>query len=151
VTERSDGSPHFPYRSLYVRIRSARVRFPGDRRFGSGSPIVVMMQPSKSRSGKDATRGYSANSADRCSLLESEMRVVVMVVADIISEQTPQVARWGLPRRLRHSRRFPADSKLNSGVRPWAVDKAAAEALSILSEKLTVLRKNSVDALSHSS
>jgi len=31
----------------------------------------------------------------------------------------------------------PADSKLNSGVRPWAVDKEAAEALWILSEKLT--------------
>jgi NAD(P)-dependent dehydrogenase (short-subunit alcohol dehydrogenase family) len=31
----------------------------------------------------------------------------------------------------------PADSKLNSGVRPWAVDKTAAEALWILSEKLT--------------
>jgi len=31
----------------------------------------------------------------------------------------------------------PADSKLNSGVRPWAVDNAAAEALWILSEKLT--------------
>ena len=31
----------------------------------------------------------------------------------------------------------PADSKLNSGVRPWAVDKAAAEALWSLSEKLT--------------
>jgi hypothetical protein len=30
----------------------------------------------------------------------------------------------------------PADSKLNSGVRPWAVDKAAAEALWMLSEKL---------------
>jgi len=31
----------------------------------------------------------------------------------------------------------PADSKLNSGVRPWAVDKAAAEALWSLCEKLT--------------
>jgi NAD(P)-dependent dehydrogenase (short-subunit alcohol dehydrogenase family) len=31
----------------------------------------------------------------------------------------------------------PADSKLLSGVRPWAVDKAAAEALWILSKKLT--------------
>jgi len=31
----------------------------------------------------------------------------------------------------------PADSKLYSGVRPWAVDNAAAEALWILSEKLT--------------
>lgn len=33
----------------------------------------------------------------------------------------------------------PANSKLNSGVRPWAVDKAAAEALWILSEKLTAI------------
>jgi len=31
----------------------------------------------------------------------------------------------------------PADSKLNSGVRPWAVDEAEAEALWSLSEKLT--------------
>ena len=50
------------------------------------------MQPSESRSGKDATRGYRANSAVRCSLLESEMRAVVMIVADIISEQSPPVA-----------------------------------------------------------
>ena len=33
----------------------------------------------------------------------------------------------------------PADSDLNSGVRSWAVDKAAAEALWILSEKLTAI------------
>jgi len=32
---------------------------------------------------------------------------------------------------------LPADSELRTGVRPWAVDKAAAEALWILSEKLT--------------
>jgi len=30
-----------------------------------------------------------------------------------------------------------ADSELNSGVRPWAVDETVAEALWILSEKLT--------------
>jgi NAD(P)-dependent dehydrogenase (short-subunit alcohol dehydrogenase family) len=34
---------------------------------------------------------------------------------------------------------LPADSKLSSGVRPWAVDKKAAEALWVLSEKLTSL------------
>ena len=33
----------------------------------------------------------------------------------------------------------PADSKLSSGVRPWAVDEKAAEALWVLSEKLTSL------------
>ena len=38
----------------------------------------------------------------------------------------------------------PADSKLYSGVRPWAVDKAAAEALWILSEKLTAISAGSI-------
>jgi NAD(P)-dependent dehydrogenase (short-subunit alcohol dehydrogenase family) len=33
----------------------------------------------------------------------------------------------------------PADSQLFDGVRPWAVDKAAAEALWVLSEKLTAI------------
>ena len=36
---------------------------------------------------------------------------------------------------------LPADSKLRSGVRPWAVDKAAAEILWVLSEKLTSLSR----------
>jgi hypothetical protein len=40
----------------------------------------------------------------------------------------------------------PADSKLYSGVRPWAVDRAAAEALWILSEKLTHTSAGSIDA-----
>ena len=35
----------------------------------------------------------------------------------------------------------PADSKLRSGVRPWAVDKRAAEALWVLSEKLASLSR----------
>jgi NAD(P)-dependent dehydrogenase (short-subunit alcohol dehydrogenase family) len=38
----------------------------------------------------------------------------------------------------------PADSKLFSGVRPWAVDKAAAEALWTLSEKLTAISAGAV-------
>jgi len=38
----------------------------------------------------------------------------------------------------------PADSKLLSGVRPWAVDKAAAESLWILSEKLTSVPAGSI-------
>ena len=37
-----------------------------------------------------------------------------------------------------------ADSELRSGVRPWAVDKAAAEALWILSEKLTPISAGSI-------
>jgi NAD(P)-dependent dehydrogenase (short-subunit alcohol dehydrogenase family) len=38
---------------------------------------------------------------------------------------------------------LPADSELSSGVRPWAVDKAAAEALWVLSEELTGLSRSS--------
>src|SRR3984893_14490301 len=38
---------------------------------------------------------------------------------------------------------LPADSELSSGVRPWAVDKAAAEALWVLSEELTGLSRRS--------
>jgi NAD(P)-dependent dehydrogenase (short-subunit alcohol dehydrogenase family) len=38
----------------------------------------------------------------------------------------------------------PTDSKLLSGVRPWAVDKAAAEDLWILSEKLTSVPAGSI-------
>jgi NAD(P)-dependent dehydrogenase (short-subunit alcohol dehydrogenase family) len=38
----------------------------------------------------------------------------------------------------------PADSKLFSGVRPWAVDKAAAEALWTLSENLTAMSAGAI-------
>jgi hypothetical protein len=39
------------------------------------------------------------------------------------------------------ARMAPADSKLVSGERPWAIDKTAAQALWILSEKLTSLSR----------
>ena len=39
---------------------------------------------------------------------------------------------------------LPVDSTLRSGVRPWAVDKGAAEALWILSEKLTPISAGSI-------
>lgn len=42
--------------------------------------------------------------------------------------------------RTATSRVVPADNKSPSGVRPYAIDKAAAEALWSLSEKLTNLQ-----------
>jgi NAD(P)-dependent dehydrogenase (short-subunit alcohol dehydrogenase family) len=39
---------------------------------------------------------------------------------------------------------LPADSKLRSGVRPWAVDKTGAEALWVLSEKLAPTSAGSI-------
>jgi hypothetical protein len=46
------------------------------------------MEPAESLLRKDATGGYGTRSVVRCSLPESKMRAVVMIVADIISEQT---------------------------------------------------------------
>jgi NAD(P)-dependent dehydrogenase (short-subunit alcohol dehydrogenase family) len=40
---------------------------------------------------------------------------------------------------------LPTDSNLRSGVRPWAVDETAAEALWVLSEKLTSLSRRPAD------
>jgi hypothetical protein len=39
---------------------------------------------------------------------------------------------------------LPADSKLRSGVRPWAVDKPGAEALWVLSRKLAPISAGSI-------
>jgi NAD(P)-dependent dehydrogenase (short-subunit alcohol dehydrogenase family) len=39
---------------------------------------------------------------------------------------------------------LPADSNLRSGVRPWAVDKAAAESLGVLSEELAPVSAGSI-------
>ncbi len=41
---------------------------------------------------KNVSGSHAPGSAVQCSLLESEVRPVVVIVADIISEQTPQVA-----------------------------------------------------------
>jgi hypothetical protein len=51
-----------------------------------------MMEPAESLVRKDATRSYGTSPVVRCSLLESKMRAVVVIVADIISEQPFQMA-----------------------------------------------------------
>ena len=51
-----------------------------------------MVQPSQSHLRKDATWGYGASSAVWRSLPESEMRAVLVVVANILIEQAFQVA-----------------------------------------------------------
>src|ERR1700722_8798313 len=64
----------------------------GERLPSSGRPIVTMMQPAESLVGKDATHSYGTNPAARCSFPEPEMRAVVVIVVDIISEQPFQMA-----------------------------------------------------------
>ena len=54
---------------------------------GLGDSIVTMMQPAESREGKDVARGCRTSREVRCSLLESEMCPVVMIVAGVICEQ----------------------------------------------------------------
>jgi hypothetical protein len=52
-----------------------------------------MMESTESLVRKDTTRSYGTSPVVRCSLPESKMRaVVVIVVADIISEQPFQMA-----------------------------------------------------------
>jgi len=54
----------------------------------SGSSIVAMMQPAESPLEQDTSRGSGTRPAIRRSLPESKMRAVVMIVVDVVSEQT---------------------------------------------------------------
>jgi|HubBroStandDraft_1064217.scaffolds.fasta_scaffold68518_2 hypothetical protein len=58
----------------------------------SGGTIVTMMQPAESHLGQDTTGGSGTRPAIRRSLLESKMPAVVMIVVDLVSEQTLQNA-----------------------------------------------------------
>jgi hypothetical protein len=51
-----------------------------------------MTQPAQSLMRQDATRGSGRNSTVWRSLSQSEMRAVVVVVADVFREQSPQLA-----------------------------------------------------------
>ena len=58
---------------------------------GSSSPIVTMVQAAEPVMRKDTTRSHGANSPDRCSLPQPEVRAVLVVVADILIEQPFQM------------------------------------------------------------
>jgi hypothetical protein len=51
-----------------------------------------MVQPSESLLSKDRTRSFGTNSALRCPFLKSEMRAVLMMVTNILEEQSLQMA-----------------------------------------------------------
>ena len=51
-----------------------------------------MVQPADSLLRKDPTRSHGTNPAVRCSLLKSEMRAVLMMVTNILGEQSLQMA-----------------------------------------------------------
>jgi hypothetical protein len=51
-----------------------------------------MVQPAESLVRKDLTRRYRTSPAVRCPLLKSEMRAVLMVVTNILREQSLQMA-----------------------------------------------------------
>jgi hypothetical protein len=56
---------------------------------GLGRSIVTMVQPAESLLRKNPTRSYGTNPAVRCPLPKSEMRAVLMVVTNILGEQSP--------------------------------------------------------------
>ena len=51
-----------------------------------------MVQPADSLLRKDPTRSFGTNPAVRCPLLKSEMRTVLMMVTNILEEQSLQMA-----------------------------------------------------------
>ena len=65
---------------------------PAGSRSGLGRSIVTMVQPAESLLRMDPTRSYGAHPAFRCPFLESEMRTVLMMVTNILGEQSLQMA-----------------------------------------------------------
>ena len=51
-----------------------------------------MVQPCESFLCKDPTRSFATNSALRCPLLKSEMRAVLMMITNILEEQSLEMA-----------------------------------------------------------
>ena len=50
-----------------------------------------MVQPAESLLGKDPTRSYGTNPAVRCLLLKSQMRAILMMVTNLLREQSLQI------------------------------------------------------------
>jgi len=59
--------------------------------FGLGSPIITVVEPTQSITGKHATRGSAANSAPRRSLAQPKVRAVFVMVGDVLGKQPLQV------------------------------------------------------------
>src|SRR6266478_299044 len=75
-----------------LRVQRTHIKGPAESRSGLGRSIVTMVQPADSLLRKDSTRSYGTNPAVRCSLLKSEMRAVLMMVTNILGEQSLQMA-----------------------------------------------------------
>jgi hypothetical protein len=71
-------------------LRAAHTHICKDRR--KGRSIVTMVQPADSLLRKDPTRSCGTSPAVRCSLLKPEMRAVLVMVTNILGEQSLQMA-----------------------------------------------------------
>jgi hypothetical protein len=65
---------------------------PAGSRSGLGRSIVTIVQPAESLLRMDPTRSYGRHPAFRCPFLKSEMRTVLMMVTNILGEQSLQMA-----------------------------------------------------------
>lgn len=59
---------------------------------GSGSPIVAMMQPTQSFMRNNLSSGNGVTSTVRCSLPDSKMRAVFVVIANVFRQQTLEMS-----------------------------------------------------------
>jgi hypothetical protein len=84
-----------------------------------------MVQPAESLPRKDPTRSYGTNPALRCPLLKSEMRAILMMVTNILREQSLKMAliqatMWSSKARLQlptHRSAMPFCQGLRNEVR----------------------------------
>jgi hypothetical protein len=92
---------------------------PAESRSGLGRSIVTMVQPAESLLRKDPARSFGTNSALRCPLLESGMRAVLMMVTNILGEQSPQMAFIQRDNVVQQVSSTASHPPLRDAILPW--------------------------------
>jgi hypothetical protein len=100
--------------------RGARIyKGPAESRSGLGRSIVTMVQPAESLPRKDPTRSYGTNPAVRCPLFKPQMRAVLMMLTNILGEQSLQMAfiqRNSMAQQVSSAASHPP---LRDAILPW--------------------------------
>jgi hypothetical protein len=108
-----------------VRVERAYIRIykgPAERRSGLGRSIVTMVQSAESFLRKDRTRSYGSNPAVRCPLLKSEMRAVLMMVTNILAEQSLQMAFIQRNTVVQQVSSAASHPSLRDAILPWTAE-----------------------------
>ena len=91
---------------------------------GSGGPLLAVVQASQSPMRKDAARGHGTSSAVRCSLPESEMCAVRVVVPDVFRQQPLQMAFVDGNNVIQQITAATADLALRDAILPRTLERS---------------------------